>query len=138
MHTWILFIRLSSLLNLLLSAFLKTNRIAKLTEGFSRDLHLRILGCVANLGFDDYGWLSDQDLDWLVRVGDAELLEKKAAVASLEAKLSELQASGGSKNVKEIQGRERAIKELQESIDGFEQDLDDYRQELQRRQNPPG
>ena len=40
-------------------------------------------------------------------------------------------------NMKEVQGRERAIKELQESIDGFEQDLDDYRQELQRRQNPP-
>lgn len=121
-----------------LGAFLKTNRVATLTEDFSRDLHLRILGCVASLGFDDYGWLSNQDLDWLARVGDAELLEKKTALALLRAKLSELQASGGSKNAKEVQGRETAIKELQESIDGFEQDLENYRQELQRRQNVRG
>jgi hypothetical protein len=58
---------------------LRAKRVAKLAGDFYRDLHIRIFSAFAPLGFDDHGWLSDEDLKWLVSCGEFKLAEDKAA-----------------------------------------------------------
>ncbi len=112
-----------------LEEFLKTGRIATLSEDFRRDLHLRLFSAMANLGFDDSGWYSDQDLDWLVQKGEQKLNESKAELSKQEAALFALNASGGAKNRKETEGRQNAIEKLRSEVDRFEDELEGYRRE---------
>ncbi len=116
-----------------LTAYLKANRVATLADDFRRDLHLRILASVANLGFDDHGWLADQDLQWLVQTGEAELHSKRSALAEDKSKLAGLQASGHFKNPAEEEGRQKAIAKKQEELDAFEQEINRFRTELANR-----
>jgi len=118
-----------------LRAFLKSNRVATLTDDFRRDLHLRVLASVANLGFDDYGWLSDEDLRWVLDAGNAELLQKQMQLAEEKRKIAELQASGGGKSPKEEAGREKKLEKLQAEVDEFERELGGYKDEFARRLN---
>ncbi len=117
-----------------LKAFLASNRVATLTDSFRRDLYLRVLACIANLGFDDYGWLSDRNLQWLLEAGDAELHQKKAGLASEKTKLAEILASGESKSASEKKNREKTLASQQKEIEDFERDLGAYRREAQSRE----
>lgn len=72
--------------------FLSQQRIARLCPEFARDLHSRIFGAFASLGFDDDEWFPDQDFAWLaseiqqdIQVLETEVSKQKAAKASSEA-----------------------------------------------------
>ncbi len=121
-----------------LAAYLRENRLATLADDFRRDLHLRILACVANLGFDDHGWLADQDLQWLVQAGEAELHSKGSALAGEKGTLAGLQASGDFKTPAEEEGRQKAIAKKQEELDAFEQEINLFRAELANRPQTAG
>lgn len=103
-----------------------------------RNLHLRILASVANLGFDDHGWLADQDLQWLVQTGEAELHSKRSALAEDKSKLAGLQASGHFKNPAEEERRQKAIAKKQEELDAFEREVGLFRTELANRPQTAG
>jgi hypothetical protein len=116
-----------------LKTFLRSNRIATLDDAFRRDLHLRVLASIADLGFNDYGWLTDQDLRWLVEAGEADLLREKATVAEAKTKVQEIHASGEPKNVKDLKNREENIANSEREIGEFERELENYRRELSSR-----
>ncbi len=63
-------------------AFTDQKRIGRLHEDFIRDLHTRIFRAFSTLGFDDYRWMSTQDLIWLVARGRQEVLDAEAALQS--------------------------------------------------------
>lgn len=71
---------------------LKTHRVGRLSEDFRRDLHTRVFGAFAQLGFDDDGWFSDGDLNWLVSAAETkeaklqEEIQRAAAAGSSVAK----------------------------------------------------
>ena len=71
-----------------LRVFLAENRIATLEEDFRHDLHMKVLGCFASLGFDDDSWFSDEDLVWLLTTSEHELSGLKTDIASRQATLS--------------------------------------------------
>jgi hypothetical protein len=54
-------------------AFVDTHRIARLNIDYVRALHVRVFQAFANMGFDDYRWVSDEDLGWLVALGNIEI-----------------------------------------------------------------
>ncbi len=121
-----------------LAAYLRENRVATLADDFRRDLHLRVLACVANLGFGDHGWLADQDLQWLVEAGEAELLSKRSALAEEKCMLAGLQASGHFKTPGEEEGRQKAIAKKQEELDAFEREVSPFQTELANRRQTAG
>src|SRR5438270_576895 len=71
-----------------------TRRADSLNHEFVRDLHLRIFGAFANLGFDDHSWLPDDDLNWLVQMGESELKASQAAESAELAIQAKCQAEG--------------------------------------------
>lgn len=65
--------------------FVADFRIGRLHFDFVRELHARMFRAFASLGFDDLGWLSDQDLRWLIQKGSAELEQARAKKLEIEA-----------------------------------------------------
>jgi hypothetical protein len=107
-----------------MKAFLGKSRIATLTIDFCRDLHVRLFNAFASLGFDDHGWPSTADLQWIVNQGDAdvkaletELSKKKAAKASNEAQGKKFPDG-------EIENAERACQEFHQKLDPYVLELD--------------
>lgn len=78
------------------AAYLQQHRRRALAPEFARDLHLRVLGAFASLGFDDDGWWSDDDLALVVSRGEALLSQAEARVQTLESTLGVHRVSGGS------------------------------------------
>jgi hypothetical protein len=75
-------------------AFLAQRRAYSLNGEFARDLHLRVFGAFASLGFDDQSWLSDDDLNWLVQAGERDLRASQAAEGTEVAQQAVCQAAG--------------------------------------------
>ncbi len=72
-----------------LMPLLRSHRVATLADEFRRDLHRRIFSAFAAMGFDDYGWYTTKDLDWLITMGkkdlsplDSEIREKEEVIKS--------------------------------------------------------
>ncbi len=78
--------------------FLQRRRIGSLNADFARDLHLRLFMAFASLGFNDQSWLPDEDLKWLVDVGQGEVKQADA----------ELQKAIGEKAGRDAEGKEYA------------------------------
>lgn len=78
--------------------FLVKHRRFRLDVEYARDLHLRVFRAFASLGFDDVGWWSDEDLDLVVRQGDAWVAaqdrEIQALIEDFAARREVLAASG--------------------------------------------
>ena len=104
-------------------SFVDARRIAVLHVDFVRDLHVRLFRAVATLGFDDHGWLSDSDLDWLVESGKADLLKAQSKVQELRVKRSSQQAQGAPFDAKELERAEEAEQGLSELMRPYEQEL---------------
>jgi hypothetical protein len=75
-------------------AFIASKRIATLDHDFIRDLHTRLFRSVASLGFDDYGWLSDEDLEWVVTSAKADLLSVQAEIQKFKVQEASQAAKG--------------------------------------------
>lgn len=102
-----------------LQAFLRDRRIGTLNMEFARDLHIRLFSAFARLGFNDEGWLPDDDLNWLVQVGQKDLIAAEA----------ELQTAMAEKAGREADGRQYAdkgITSLQEKVDSLKRQIDPY------------
>jgi hypothetical protein len=110
-------------------SFVDARRIAVLHPDFVRDLHVRLFRAIATLGFDDHGWLSDSDLDWLVESGKSDLLKAQSKVQELRVKRSSQQAQGAPFDAKEWEHAEEAEQGLLELIKAYEQELQRRREE---------
>lgn len=103
--------------------FLTARRTVTLHPDFARDLHLRVLGAFASLGFDDHRWPSTEHLQWLVTQGRADIAAASLQVRQMEA----LQASRGAegaqfKEADLASARQRLLK-LQARVAPYELEL---------------
>jgi len=64
---------------------LAARRTLTLHPDFARDLHMRVLGAFASLGFDDHSWLSTEDLRWLVTQGQTDIAAATVVVRQFVA-----------------------------------------------------
>ncbi|HZZ77531.1 MAG TPA: hypothetical protein VFE62_03375 [Gemmataceae bacterium] len=112
-----------------LQEFLQKKRIASLHPDFARDLHGRLFNAFASLGFEDNAWPSDEDLNWLVSQGKADITKAEATAQEQRAKKASLAAEGKSFAEKELTAAETKLAELKAAVAPFET-------EQQRRQKP--
>ena len=104
-------------------SFVDSKRIGALHPDFVRDLHVRLFRAVATLGFDDHGWLSDSDLEWVVDKAKADLLKARAEAQDLRAKRSSQQAHGAPFDAKDLERAEDAEQGLLKLMQPYEQEL---------------
>jgi hypothetical protein len=97
------------------AAYLQQHRQHALAPEFARDLHLRILGAYASLGFDDDGWWSDDDLALVVSRGEALRSQAEARVQTLESALEVHRVSGGNQREEKKLSEELALSKKQAS-----------------------
>jgi hypothetical protein len=107
--------------------FLNERRAATLHPDFARDLHVRLFNTFANLGFDDHRWFSDQDLEWLVSQGSADLSAAEQVVNQLRALKASRLAEGKQFAESELANAEKKFVDLRAQVVP-------YRDELTRRQ----
>jgi len=93
--------------------FIDEVRVAKLSIDFVRDLHMRVLGAFGNMGFEDYRWLSDMDLKWLVGKGESEIVkvqeDQKSAALAREAGGKPTEAKQTTKDQNEVESVRKQI-----------------------------
>ena len=121
-----------------LQEFLTVKRVATLTDEFRRDLHIRLFSAFASLGFDDFGWLSDEDLTWLLEKGESELSQRRANLAGAKSEVAKLEASGSQKNEQHLDNLRGKALNLEKQVDKFETGLQGYRTESQKRSDEIG
>jgi len=114
------------------AAFVAARRVASLTDSFVRDLHLRIFSAFASLGFDDQGWLPDDELSWLVDHGNADIAKAESLVATKNADIKERGLRGLPSSKKGAQ-EQKELNNLQNDVDKTSGLVQPYIDELQRR-----
>ena len=102
-----------------LADFVKSARIGSLNVEFLRDLHLRVFGAFASLGFSDQGWLSDGDLKWVVETGRGELSAAETKLQQERAKKAGQEAKGERFNEEELAKSERKVAELKTRLQPY-------------------
>lgn len=107
-------------------------RVAALAPEFIRDLHTRLFHAFSNLGFDDIGWYSDNDLKWLIDEGDHAIQSANSAMSELIAKKSAIEAAGTSKP-KQLDSLQKGIANQQRLIAELEAEVRQLRVEMTRR-----
>jgi hypothetical protein len=103
-------------------AFVGSKRIAGLHVDFTRDLHVRLFRAVSSLGFDDDGWLSDADLEWLLSRGRADLKAAQAKTQDLIAQRASQEAKGGPFDVKQLRASETSEQAIAEGLAPYEEE----------------
>lgn len=103
--------------------FLKVKRVASLHMDFARDLHLRIFNAFASLGFEDHSWPSDEDLKWLVDVGNSDLAQAELTASQQRAKKSSQDAQGKQFEEKALANAETKLDELRKKVAPFETEM---------------
>lgn len=116
-----------------MAEFLRTGRIATLSEEFRHDLFLRVFAAFANLGFDDVSWHSDHDLQWVLDSAQKDLATLKVEIATKQAELSGLVASGSAKNEKHLQSLTNSINLLKAKVDDVQRQLTKLQAESEKR-----
>jgi len=109
---------------------LRSHRVATLAEDFRRDLHRRILSAFAAMGFNDYGWYSDQDLCWLIPLGKGELKELEGKIQKMRAEIAKNVSSGEEKRNTGIRVQ---VDKLSKKAEEISRELEEYEQERVRR-----
>jgi hypothetical protein len=104
-------------------AFVDAHRIAQLNKDFVRDLHIRVHRAFANMGFEDYQWLSDVDLKLVVAKGYSEI--RKVEEDQQMARLTR-ESSGKPTDAKQIT-------KDQNTLDGIKKRVEPYAKELAKR-----
>ncbi len=102
-----------------LMTFLNTRRVGRLNGDFTRDLNLRVFVAFASLGFSDEGWLSDDDLNWLVETGQGQLREAEAELQKAVAEKTGRVAHGTQYDEKKIPGLEKKGVLLQRQVEPY-------------------
>ena len=73
--------------------WIKRHRVGRLDIEFARDLHARVFNAIARLGFDDYGWFADPDLEIMITEGQKELAQLQTALAEARSAVQRKSAS---------------------------------------------
>jgi hypothetical protein len=89
-------------------------RKASLHPDFRRDLHTRLFLSIAKQGFEDHGWMSDADLDWVIQFGRSKVTEAELGVQAAEVAVATAQHSGTFS--KAHQGLESALGKAKEAL----------------------
>ncbi len=113
-----------------LAGLLSSHRVATLDEDFRRDLHRRILSAFAAMGFDDYGWFSNQDLEWLIAVGNRESSELNSQIEQKRAEIAKNASSGFQEKNANI---EKQIEQITERFEAISTELARYEEERRSR-----
>ena len=113
-----------------LTRVVAARRIATLSEDFRRDLHRRVFSAVEELGFADYGWYPDQDLEWLIAIGRQELSPIEKEISEKEAEIANNIASG---NRDRNQGLNQAVEKLKLKAVEIRQEVGKYEAERANR-----
>ncbi len=103
--------------------FLGERRVGALSRDFARDLHLRVFGAFASLGFDDNRWSSTEDLEWLVTRGQADLAAGQQAVLEQEALRASRSAEGAQFHEADLANAQRRLEELRDRIAPYAEEL---------------
>lgn len=112
--------------------WVNTHRIWKMGQEFVRDLHVRLFNTFARLGFDDYQWFADPDLEILITDGEAELAELRTALAEAERAVQTKEANGDSIPKQLAENVEKRRVELEDA----NRQLKPYLDERARRRTP--
>jgi hypothetical protein len=107
--------------------FLADRRTLTLHPDFARDLHMRIFGAFASLGFDDHRWPSTEDLQRLVTQGQTDI-----ATATLTMRQAETQKA--SRGAEGTQFKESDLTTAQEKLAALKERVEPYERELAARQ----
>jgi hypothetical protein len=110
--------------------FLAARRTLTLHPDFARDLHMRVFGAFASLGFDDHSWPSTDDLTWLVTQGQTDIAAATLAMRQLEAQKASRGAEG-------TQFKESDLAAAQERLAMLKDRVAPYERELAARQASP-
>lgn len=109
--------------------WVKKHRVARLEIDFLRELHLRLFLSFSRLGFDDYAWLPEADLDLLINAGQREInyLERSKSQAELAIETHRAAAH-------EVPKRDRQKpEEIQKQLEKVQSRLEPYLNERERR-----
>jgi hypothetical protein len=116
-----------------LAELLRVHRIATLADDFRRDLHRRVFSAFATLGFDDFGWYPNQDLDWIIAVAEQEVSSLERDIKEKEAQISKNIAAGeGSKN----QGLNSEVDKLRGNLTEVRARVEPFKAERAKRPLP--
>ena len=101
-------------------AFIDTHRIATLSKDFARNLHIRIHQAFADMGFEDYRWLSDGDLKLIVAQGREETsrIETDQQLAGLSRDLA-----GKSTDQKQIVKDQNSLEDIKKRVAPYVKEL---------------
>lgn len=105
------------------SQFLAERRLCTLHPDFARDLHLRLFGACANLGFEDHRWPSLEDLRWLVDQGKADITAAELTVRQLEAQKSLRGAEGTQFRDADLTAAQDRLQTLKDRVVPYEREL---------------
>jgi hypothetical protein len=103
-------------------AFVSNKRVAGLHSDFTRDLHVRLFRAVASLGFDDDGWLSDADLEWLLNRGRTDLMAAQAKTQELKTQQASQKAKGGPFDHRQLTASENNEQSISGSLLPYEEE----------------
>lgn len=109
-------------------AFVTKKRVAALSPDFVRALHTRLFGAFASLGFDDHGWPSTEDLQWIVTQGQAD-------IAKLDGEVKQLLAQKAGREADDKKFDEKSLTNLQQDLEALRRRVKPYEDVLARR--PP-
>jgi hypothetical protein len=97
--------------------FVRDNRVGRLHVDFIRDLHLRIFRAFASLGFDDFGWFSDKDLNLAVSRGQADLAAAEAEVHGAQASMHAQEFANRPADEKRLGNAESSLNKIKKSLE---------------------
>ncbi len=112
------------------AAWVVENRIARLTADFVRALPVRLFQATARVGFDEYGWYSTTDLQWLMLVVDGEVARLGADLAAKKVALATAQAAA---NKGAADSAQKEVRKAEDALLKFTTKFQPYRDELKRR-----
>jgi hypothetical protein len=106
--------------------FLADKRVATLHIDFARAQHVRLFNAFASMGFDDYSWPSDTDLQWLVLQGKKVISAQEATVLQVQADQAGKSAEGkqlGAGDERALAAARRRLEELKDKVRPYEDEL---------------
>lgn len=116
------------------SAWVRKYRTFRLTEDFRRSLPTRLYWALCRAGYDDHDWFADEDLKFLIGIGDAWVsqLERDLSLARVERDRFEADADEAARQ-KGMRQQVEGVAALERQLQGVKDRLAPYRTRLDSR-----
>ena len=105
------------------------HRLSRLHPDFIHDLHARIFMTYSRLGFDDYSWFPDVDLDFLITCGETEVNAINLKILEAKRSLLETEADKGESKP----SQQKAVEPLEIKLAEAQRNLEPYIKEKAKR-----